>query len=156
MFRGVEAQATIVGDVLVFGYYHDLSPQISWIALRQLVADAGGVLIPAHPFRYWDHLSLWNHLEEHDLPVDERLAGKAFLQGLTAIEVQNGGCTTKENSRAAALARTLAIPGVGGSDAHRPSEVGRAATWFPDTVETDDELLAALTQGDYRAIDRRG
>jgi predicted metal-dependent phosphoesterase TrpH len=126
------------------------------MALRQLITAAGGVLIPAHPFRYWDHVSLWNHLEEHYLPVDKRLAGKAFLQGLTAIEVQNGGCTTEENARAAELARFLSIPGVGGSDAHRPSEVGRAATWFPDTIETDDELLAALTHGGYRAIDRRG
>jgi predicted metal-dependent phosphoesterase TrpH len=113
-------------------------------------------LIPAHPFRYWDHSSLWNHLEEHDIPLDSRLAGETFLQGLTAVEVENGGCTTKENALAADMARSLGIHGVGGSDAHVPSEVGRAATWFPGTIETDDELLAALIQGGYRAIDRRG
>jgi hypothetical protein len=70
--------------------------------------------------------------------------------------VQNGGCDTKENARAADLARCLGIPGVGGSDAHTTAEVGRAATWFPDTIETDDELVDALICGSYKAIDRRG
>ena len=72
VFRGVEAQATVVGDVLVYGYHRDVSPEISWMALRQIVSEAGGVLIAAHPFRYWDHFSLWNYLEEHSLAVDHR------------------------------------------------------------------------------------
>jgi predicted metal-dependent phosphoesterase TrpH len=156
VFRGVEARATVVGDVLVFGYYCNLSPQISWTALRQLVSDAGGVLIPAHPFRHWDHNSLWNFLEEHGIPVDNRPANESLLLGLTAIEVYNGGCRPKENDQAADLARCLRLPGVGGSDAHSPEEVGRAFTWFPGKIETDGELVAALMRGGYRAIDRRG
>jgi predicted metal-dependent phosphoesterase TrpH len=156
VFRGVEAQATVIGDVLVFGYYRDLSPQISWADLRQIVSEAGGLMIAAHPFRNWDHVSLWNYLEEHDLPVDHRLANRSSLQGLTAIEVQNGGCTTGENAQAADLAGILSLPGVGGSDAHSPDKVGRAGTWFPGKIETDGELVAALLQGSYRPVDRRG
>jgi predicted metal-dependent phosphoesterase TrpH len=156
VFRGVEAQATVVGDVLVFGYYRDLSREIAWRALRQLVSDAGGVLIPAHPFRYWDHNSLWNYLEEHGLSIDDGLANESIFRGLTAIEVYNGGCTSEENAWAANMARCLRLPGVGGSDAHSPDEVGRAATWFPDRIETDGELVAALKRGGYRPIRTRG
>ena len=155
VFCGVEAQATIFGDVLVFGCHQDFRPRIPWLDLRQIVAEDGGVLIPAHPFRRWDALALWNYLEELALPLNGRLAQMPFMQGLTAIEVQNGGCKPGENVQAAELARLLALPGVGGSDAHSTAKVGQAATWFPDRITSDAELVAALKQGGYRAVDRR-
>jgi hypothetical protein len=113
-------------------------------------------LIDLHTFRYWDHVSLWNYLEENNVPVDCRLAGRDSLRGLTAIEVQNGGCTPRKNAQAADLAAFLSLPGVGGSDAHSPEEVGRAVTWFPDKIETDGELVTALLLGSYRPVDKRG
>lgn len=156
VFCGVEAKATIFGDVLVFGCCQDFAPRIEWIALRSIVQAAGGVLIPAHPFRRWDRCALWNHLETAELSLDDRLARNGIFQGLTAVEVQNAGCKPEENARAAELARLLALPGVGGSDAHWPAMVGRAATRFPAKITTDAELVAALKSGDYRAVNRRG
>lgn len=35
------------------------------------------------------------------------------------------------------------------------SELVEAATWFPDKITTDAELVAALKQGNYRAINRK-
>lgn len=156
VFRGVEADTTVFGDVLVFGCYQDFASGISWPALRQLVSGAGGVLIPAHPFRRWDRRCLWYHLERHSLPVDWRLAELELLDGLTAIEVLNGGCSDAENAKAARLASVLVLPGVGGSDAHTPDAVGTAATRFQGRITTDDELVAALKSGDYRPVNRRG
>jgi predicted metal-dependent phosphoesterase TrpH len=155
VFRGVEAHATVFGDVLVFGCYQDLEPRIPWPLLRQIVAEDGGVLIPAHPFRRWDRLVLWSYLEEQGLPLNGRLAQMDLVQGLTSIEVQNGGCKPQENDQAAALARALGLPGIGGSDAHSTAKVGRAATWFPSRITTDASLVAALKRGGYRAVDRR-
>lgn len=155
VFRGVEAHATIYGDVLVFGCHQDLEPRIPWPILRQIVAEDGGVLIPAHPFRRWDHFALWSYLEEQAIPLNGRLAQMDFVQGLTSIEVQNGGCKPLENDQAAELARVLALPGIGGSDAHSTAVVGRAATWFPNRITSDAGLVAALKQGGYRAVDRR-
>lgn len=155
VFCGVEAKATIFGDVLVFGCHRDFEPSIPWLVLRRIVSEAGGVLIPAHPFRRWDRHSLWNYLEDQGLSLNGRLAKMAFVQGLTAIEVCNDGCKAEENAEAADLARVLALPGVGGSDAHIATNVGRAATWFPGEIVTDAELVAALKQGGYRAVDRR-
>lgn len=155
VFRGVEAHATIFGDVLVFGCHHDFEPGIPWSTLRRLVVEAGGLLIPAHPFRRWDHFALWSYLEDQGLSLNGHLAEMDFVQGLTAIEVHNGGCRPEENAEAAELASILALPGIGGSDAHSAGNVGRAATWFPGQITTDDELLAALSSGGYHAVDRR-
>lgn len=155
VFRGVEAHATIFGDVLVFGCYRDFEPQISWLALRHVVAASGGVLIPAHPFRRLRFSPLPSYLERHGLALDARLTKLDVMRGLTAIEVLNGGRKRKENDPAAKLARILDLPGVGGSDAHQRKDVGRAATWFPDTITTDAELVVALKHGGYRPVDRR-
>jgi predicted metal-dependent phosphoesterase TrpH len=155
VFRGVEADSTVCGDVLVFGCYRDFAPGMNWRDLRQVVAAAGGVLIPAHPFRRWDRRSLWYYLERHDLPVDWRLADEELLEGITAIEVLNGSSRDAENAEAAELARVLVVPGVGGSDAHVPAAVGIAATLFPDDIATDQELVDALKRGDYQAVNRR-
>ncbi len=154
VFCGVEANATIFGDVLVFGCQRDFDPGTPWEVLQSTVIQAGGVLIPAHPFRRWDRFSFWSYLEEQELALDGRLAQMAFVEGLTAIEVHNSGCKPQENAQAAELASLLALPGVGGSDAHSPKEVGRAATWFKEEIATDAELVAALKQGGYRAVDR--
>ncbi len=156
VFCGVEAKATLFGDVLVFGCYRDFESGISWPALRQAVQSAGGVLIPAHPFRRWNHSALWHTLKARNLPLDHRLAAMDVVQGLTAVEVLNGGSKAEENAQAAELARILDLPGVGGSDAHAAHEVGRAATWFPGEITTDAELVAALKRGGYRPVDRRG
>jgi predicted metal-dependent phosphoesterase TrpH len=154
VFCGVEAKATIFGDVLVFGCHRDFEPRIPWLVLRRIVSEAGGVLIPAHPFRRWDRHSLWNYLEDRGLTLNGRLAKMDFVQGLTAIEVCNDGCRAEENAEAADLARILGLPGVGGSDAHVATSVGCAATWFANEIATDAELVAALKQGGYRAVDR--
>ena len=155
VFCGVEAKATVFGDVLVFGCQRDFEPLIPWGDLRRIVSEAGGVLIPAHPFRRWDRHSFWNYLEDQGLSLDGRLAQMDFVQGLTAVEVCNDGCKAAENAEAADLARVLALPGVGGSDAHIATRVGGAATWFPGEIATDADLVAALKQGGYQAVDRR-
>lgn len=152
VFCGVEANTTIFGDVLVFGCCRGFAHQCHWPALRSTVHDAGGVIIAAHPFRRWDQFALWSYLEEQGLELSADLAGADFVQGLTAIEVENGGVRADENEEARILARILGLPGVGGSDAHIPQDVGRAATRFTDTIRTDKELVAALKQGDYYPV----
>jgi predicted metal-dependent phosphoesterase TrpH len=151
VFRGVEAHADQVGDVLVYGCYRDFAPGMSWEALRRRVVAAGGVLIPAHPFRGWDRRLFWGYLLEHGWRggMDQ---GDGDIPGLVAIEVLNGGCTAEENAEAARLARVLGVPGIGGSDAHAVHAVGRAATWFPGWITSDAELVAALKAGGYRAV----
>jgi predicted metal-dependent phosphoesterase TrpH len=155
VFRGLEANVTVFGDVLVFGCYQDFEPRTPWETLRRTVTECGGVLIPAHPFRGWDRFALWRYLDMLGLALDEGLSRKYWMQGLTAIEVLNGGLRREENDQAGRLANILGLPGVGGSDAHTTAQVGCSATWFPDSITTDDQLVAALKRGGYRAVDRR-
>lgn len=155
IFCGVEANTTIFGDILVFGCLRDSESRIHWHLLQRVVLDGEGVLIPAHPFLIWYRSSPWYFLTEEHPPSSYRQAAKELIPSLTAIEVQNGACDTEENSIAAKLARALSLPGVGGSDPHLAGQVGRAVTWFPDTITTDAELVAALRQGNSRAINRK-
>lgn len=152
VFCGVEANVTIFGDVLVFGCCRGFAHRTPWPALRGIVELAGGVVIAAHPFRRWDRFALWSYLEEQGLDLSANLAGVDFVQGLTAIEVENGGVRADENEEALILARVLGLPGVGGSDAHVPQDVGRVATRFEDTIRTDAELVAALKKGNYSPV----
>jgi predicted metal-dependent phosphoesterase TrpH len=100
--------------------------------LIEAVNRAGGAVIAAHPYR----------------------AGFPFggsqirmLGGLAAIEVCNGGNTPEENRRAGELAAAMALPGTGGSDAHRVAEIGRCYTVFDVPVRTVAELAGALKAG---------
>jgi hypothetical protein len=144
-----------LGDVLVFGCYHDFAPRTPWLVLRETVWRARGALIPAHPFRRRDRSALWYHLERHHLLTGPQLAQRDFVQGLAAIEILNASSANGENKEAAQLARVLDLPGTGGSDAHVTHRVGKAATWFPGAIRTDRDLVAALRQGGYHAVDMR-
>ncbi len=154
VLRGVEAQSAGMGDVLVFGCYRDFRPMIPWTELRRLVDEDGGALVLAHPFRRRDANSLWAHLRDRGLAPDAGLGRHGWLQGLAAVETLNSANEPAENAEAQALARALALPACGGSDAHWTARVGRAATWFPGTVSTDAELVAALKEGGFRPVDR--
>lgn len=159
VFRGVEARTAGMGDVLVFGCYRDFPPNIPWPDLRHVVLAEGGVLIPAHPFRRRDPNSLWALLEARGARLGSAAAIAALdgeldglLGGVTAIEVANSANEPGENDEAAALARLLALPACGGSDAHWIDRVGRSATSFREPIATDAELVACLKEGQYRPV----
>ena len=152
VFRGVEAHATIFGDVLVFGCHHDFEPGIPWSTLRRLVVEAGGLLIPAHPFRRWDHFALWSYLEDQGLSLNGHLAEMDFVQGLTAIEVHNGGCRPEENAEAAelvkltyfgglALEQAAEVLGVSSRTAYRHLAFARA--WLYEAISEEDRPEAS-------------
>ena len=44
------------------------------------------------------------------------------------------------------------IPGVGGSDAHEPAEVGHVATEFEKKITNLEDLIAELKAGRCRAV----
>jgi predicted metal-dependent phosphoesterase TrpH len=75
-----------------------------------------------------------------------------------AIEVYNAHTLTGfRNRQAAAFAEQHGLPGVGGSDAHAPQLVGRAATELrvDPSEPTTDAILAAVRAGRTAARGRR-
>lgn len=154
VFRGVEAHTTI-GDILVYGYYYDIPEGTDGVELCRTVADAVGVAVMAHPFRSRVP-ALGRYLERQGLPLDENLVGRPELSGFTAIETLNSQCTGGESEKAQRLADILGLPGVGGSDSHALHMVGRCATRFQAPIRSDEELVAALKSGQYKAVRLRG
>ena len=145
VFRGVEVHTTL-GDILVFGLYRDFPWEVDGRRLLRMVEGAGGAAIAAHPFRA-EGYALGQTLRMARISIEGVLDWCPELQWLSAMEVFNGHCDDGESSQARRLARTLGLPGVGGSDAHFAPEVGIAATLFPDPISTDEELIAALRAG---------
>ncbi len=139
IFRGVEFSAA-EGHCLIFGVDTDkLSMKHAPVReLIKIVNDAGGVVIPSHPYRRGNSMG--------DLVMD--------LRGICAIEGYNGCNMHAFNARAVEIAGIIRCPYTGGSDAHAPREVGSCFTEFSCEV-TDDNFIELLKAGDYRGADIR-
>ncbi len=142
IFRAVEISTT-AGHVIGIGLKDD-----SWntyrvdgcyLEMEEVLAKIRanhGVSIIAHPYR-----------ENIDCPLMERFEK---LEGYTAAEGINGGCTPEENRRAVDWLIRNGRPFTGGSDAHKPERVGRAFTRFTNPVCTLDDLIRELKAGHYQ------
>lgn len=155
VFRGVEARSEI-GDVLVFGVYRDIPEGIRWANLKALVERSGGAAFLAHPFRRAGGWTLGHYLEHGGYRPGVPIHRRPELLWLDGIETHNGQHTQEETELAVELALALEKPGIGGSDSHAVGEVAAAATWFPDPIETDQELVAALRSGTFAPAVRVG
>ena len=95
------------------------------------IHQGGGIAIAPHPFRLSNGLGKKN-VRENDFD---------------AVEVVNGRSSRGGNKAARRLATSIGLPGVGGSDAHDPSSVGRAMTEFPDDCRSREDIIAAIRKG---------
>jgi predicted metal-dependent phosphoesterase TrpH len=146
IFKGTEAD-TDCGHVLLYGMnekvlsHFDLkNVQLSGRDLIDAMEDAGGIGIPAHPGRRY--IGLVEHLEK----------GYEIGPALHAVEQLNGGSSKQENARAQQLVAERKLFGIGGSDAHFVSAVGKFMTEFKRPIRTMQELVEQLHSGDYRPI----
>jgi hypothetical protein len=123
-----------MGHVLAFGLHGGSGHFAHAAALFEAAQEQGALLYLAHPARD-------GHLRVNSDTV-------RFFESVEAV---NGSDSRIQNLAATGLARGFRLPGVGGSDAHAPAEVGRAATRFQVDISTEAELLAALRSGRYEA-----
>lgn len=139
LFRGVEFSAA-EGHCLVFGADTDkLDLKHAPVAeLVRVVGEAGGVVIPSHPYRGGNSLG--------------DLIGA--VPGICAVEGCNGANMQTMNVRAIKMAAALNLPYTGGSDAHMQREVGSCYTEFDGNV-TYESLITLLRSGRFRGIDTR-
>jgi len=99
----------------------------------------GAVAVPCHPGR--PRVGMFAHTEELGIP-----------KGVKIVEIYNGGSRDKEDQIAIDNAQSLGYLGVGGSDSHIVSHIGRCATRFDDAIENIDDLVAALKTGKFEAV----
>ncbi|MCW4011297.1 MAG: PHP domain-containing protein [Candidatus Bathyarchaeota archaeon] len=124
---GVEI-TTPRGDILVLGT--EELPPTPWTveAVVDFAKETDCVSVAAHPFREWG------------------LGESAATSGVDAIEILNGGSSAIANRKARDLAREFGLPGVAGSDSHRPSDLFSVYTEIQASLDVD-EILKAIKKG---------
>jgi predicted metal-dependent phosphoesterase TrpH len=139
IFRGVEF-STAEGHCLIFGV--DTDPfSIKYASVNEVIPvvhQAGGVVIPSHPYRSVNSIG--------DLVRN--------VPGICALEGYNGCNMHAYNVKAIKAAEVRKLPYTGGSDAHVPRDVGSCFTEFDDAV-TGANLVESLKSGKYRGVDSR-
>ncbi len=124
---GVEI-STPQGDIVILGT-EELPPKPWSVESVVEFAKANSfVSIAAHPFREWG------------------LGEAARTSSVDAIEVLNGGSLYSANKLAHDLAAELHLPGVAGSDSHKPSELFSVYTEVQAGLDID-EILRAVKKG---------
>ena len=102
-------------------------------------AECGAVAVPCHPGR--PRVGMFAHVDNLGVPP-----------GVRIVETRNGGSRDNEDDISMAMANKLGYLGIGGSDSHIVSHVGRCATRFPDNISNEAELVAALRSEQFEAI----
>jgi len=145
ILKGAEVE-TEYGHVLVFGVTEALMAEFDFtdihIPLAQVIEAAArhdAVPVPCHPGR--KRVGMSAHLAEFGVP-----------SGVRIVEVYNGGSRDQEDAIAHSMAAEHSYLGIGGSDAHIVSHVGRCATRFPADIRDERELVEALNAGDFEAL----
>ena len=148
ILKGAEVE-TEYGHVLVYGVTEPLYESFDFgsigLSLEEVIEQCnahGAIAAPCHPGR--PRVGMSAHLAEHGVP-----------KGVRIVEIYNGGSRSDEDAVAAAMAEELGYIGIGGSDSHIVSHVGRCATEFPEPVTTETELVTALKAERFRAITMR-
>ena len=145
ILKGSEVE-TEYGHVLVFGVTPALQAAFDFgnihLPLARVIEACerhGAVPVPCHPGR--PRVGMHAHLAEFGVPA-----------GVRIVEVYNGGSRDQEDAIAQAMADKYHYLGIGGSDAHIVSHVGRCATRFPADIHNEQELVEALRAGAFEAV----
>ena len=145
ILKGAEVE-TEYGHVLVFGVTPELTEAFDFssinLPLEMVIETAeahGAVAVPCHPGR--PKVGMFAHTEALGVP-----------KGVKIVEIYNGGSRDNEDQIAIDNAEQLGYRGIGGSDSHIVSHIGRCATEFEDDIRDMDGLVSALQSGSFKAV----
>lgn len=137
---------TEYGHVLVYGVTEALTRAFDFSSINlplEMVLEAsekhGAVAVPCHPGR--PRVGMFAHTDKLGVP-----------EGVRIVEIYNGGSRDDEDQISIENARKLGYLGIGGSDSHIVSHVGRCATKFAADISTMDDLVEALKGEDFEAV----
>ncbi len=140
---------TDYGHVLVFGVNDDLQSALDFkrvdLPLDRVLRESdrcGAVAVPCHPGR--PRVGMCAHYET-----------RGAVAGVRVIEVMNGGSREGEDEVSLRVAAERGYLGIGGSDSHIVSHLGRCATKFAGDVHNIDELVDALRGDAFEAVSWR-
>ncbi|HXY22246.1 MAG TPA: PHP domain-containing protein [Burkholderiaceae bacterium] len=141
VLRGVEV-STDRGHMLAYGLQDDgwnvwgRDNYLPWQEVIERANSMGAICVPAHPYR--------------EIGLGSLLEGLLDLEGIAAIETHNGGNPDHINELAVVSSQIMRLPGLGGSDCHKQSAVGRCATEFSRPIRDLADFIAAVRAGACR------
>ncbi|MCY4129175.1 MAG: hypothetical protein OXG15_08045 [Gammaproteobacteria bacterium] len=145
ILKGSEVE-TEYGHVLVFGVTPELVQEFDFASISLPLANVieacdkhNAVAVPCHPGR--PRVGMAAHLEEYGVP-----------EGVKIVEIYNGGSRNNEDEIACSLADEQGYAGIGGSDAHIVSHIGRCATRFNQDIHSMQDLVEALQNNAFEAV----
>lgn len=145
VFRGVEVMIQEGGEILVFGLNLNFVTVIDIQRLRNLVTEADGFMIAAHPFRGFPCSTITDFNTAAEIVLKRPVFDK-----VDALEGFNGRNMEGNNLLACRLADKLGMRTTGGSDAHFPDEMGKCITVFENDIRNENELMVELKAGRFR------
>jgi hypothetical protein len=137
---------TEYGHVLVYGVTPELQSRFDFtnthLKLENVIQESeahGAIAVPCHPGR--PRVGMFAHTDALGIP-----------DGVTIVEIYNGGSRDQEDQISIDNAASLGYRGIGGSDSHIVSHIGRCATRFEKSITHMDDLVAALKAGEFEAV----
>jgi predicted metal-dependent phosphoesterase TrpH len=124
---GVEI-STPQGDIVILGTEEMPPKPWSVESVVDFAKKNGSISIAAHPFREWG------------------LGDVTRTSNVDAIEILNGASSASANKQARDLAKQLVLPGVAGSDSHKPSELFSVYNEVKAELNVE-EILKAIKKG---------
>ena len=121
------------GHIVALGIDRHIQSGLSIKETVDLIHEAGGIAIVAHPYRMWNGIGPENIIPEFD-----------------GIEAMNARSVPKDNRRSNKLAREFGKAITAGSDAHVPRKVGDGYVIIPDECRTWQDVIKVLKEGDVQ------
>jgi predicted metal-dependent phosphoesterase TrpH len=128
-----EEVSSAEGHILAYGITCEIPRGKGVLETIDLIHDAGGIAVAAHPYRWWSGLGEANVIKEFD-----------------AIEIFNARSTKGSNNKARKLALKMKKPVTGGSDAHHVDGIGSAYVEFPDDITDADGIISAILRDNVK------
>ncbi len=152
VLAGIEI-STDDGHILVFGVDKYVFGMHRSKELAKHVEKVGGVMVAAHPYRR--QMPWFSKNEDEYLASLEKARKNPAYEFVSALEIQNGRGSDKENEFSHRLADLMDMPGTAGTDSHAISDIGKSATYFDREIRDERELIAELKAGRFHAVDLR-
>jgi predicted metal-dependent phosphoesterase TrpH len=118
------------GHILAYGINCEIPRGKGILETIDMIHDAGGIAVAAHPYRWWSGIGEKNVVAEFD-----------------CIEAFNARSTRGSNKKAEGLAFGMNKPATAGSDAHHASNVGDAYAELPDDIYDWEGVIKIIRDG---------
>ena len=145
ILKGSEVE-TEYGHVLIFGVTKTLTEKLDFTRVDLPLKDVlelslahDAIAVPCHPGR--PKVGMFAHTDRLGLP-----------EGVEIIETRNGGSRDYEDQIALRNASLHKYKGIGGSDSHIVSHIGRCATKFTRKISSMEALVKELKVGNFEAV----